>query len=248
MKRKIISMLVVLLLCLSMTVPASAEIGAHVFDNAGLLTEVDGQALADKLADISEKHEAEIVITTLASLNGSDIEQFLHYTYDAMEMGYGKNHDGVYLLVCMDIGQWRILANGYAGEVINSEAITAIGEIIVPELSAANYTEAFNAFADQCDHYLGGYRGSSPFDVGKGLIIALAIGIVAGLIAVFVLKGQLKTVYKQNQANNSVKQGSMKVTVANDLYLYREVSRTKKESSNKSSSSGSSRSTGGGSF
>ena len=146
----------------------------------------------------------------------------------------------------MDIGQWRILANGYAGEVINTEAINAIGAGIVPELSAANYAAAFDKFADLCADYLQSYRDGFSFNFGKTLIICLGIGIVVGLIVTLVLKGRLKSVYKQNQANNYVKQDSMQVRVSNDLYLYREVSRAKKESSNKSS--GSSRSTGGGSF
>ena len=58
--------------------------------------------------------------------------------HDTMEMGYGKNHDGIYLVVCMEIGEWRILGNGYASEIINSEAIDAIGDVLVPELSDAN--------------------------------------------------------------------------------------------------------------
>ena len=78
-------------------------------------------------------------------------------------------------------------------------------------------------------------------------MIALGIGIVAGVVVAMVLKGQLKSVRKQNQANVYVKPGSMKLTASNDFFLYRTVDRRKKESSS-SGSSGSSRSVGGGSF
>jgi uncharacterized membrane protein YgcG len=81
----------------------------------------------------------------------------------------------------------------------------------------------------------------------QNLLICLVIGIIAGVVVAFILKGQLKTVRKQNQANVYVKPGSMQVTVHNDFFLYRDVTRTKKQSSS-SSGSGSSRSTGGGSF
>ena len=71
--------------------------------------------------------------------------------------------------------------------------------------------------------------------------VLLVIGIVAGLIVAFILKGQLKSVRKQDKANVYVKPGSMQLTLQNDLFLYREVSKTKKESSNSSrSGSGSS--------
>ena len=87
-----------------------------------------------------------------------------------------------------------------------------------------------------------------PFDFSGKLTIALAIGLIAGLITAFVLKGQLKSVYQQDKANVYIKNDSMQLTSHSDLFLYRNVTRTKKQSSSSSSSSGSSRSKGGGSF
>ena len=218
-----------------------------VFDEAELLNDSEELALEEKLADLSNKHDAQIVVCTIESMDGGDIDEFLGYLYDEMGFGYGENHDGVLLLVCMDPREYRILSNGFAGEAIDSGDIDSIGDVIVSDLSDGNYAAAFDKFADQCDYYLEGFVNGFPFNFGKNLVICLIIGIVAGLIVAFVLKGQLKTVRKQNQANVYVKPGSMQVTVHNDFFLYRDVTRTKKESSN-SSSGGSSRSTGGGSF
>ena len=218
-----------------------------VYDEAELLNDSEELALEEKLADLSNKHDAQIVVCTIASMDGGDIDEFLGYLYDEMGFGYGENHDGVLLLVCMDPREYRILSNGFAGEAIDSGDIDSIGDVIVSDLSDGNYAAAFDKFADRCDYYLDGFINGFPFNFGKNLVICLIIGIVAGLIVAFVLKGQLKTVRKQNQANVYVKPGSMQVTVHNDFFLYRDVTRTKKESSS-SSSGGSSRSTGGGSF
>jgi uncharacterized protein len=68
------------------------------------------------------------------------------------------------------------------------------------------------------------------------------------VVGAFILKGQLKSVRKKNEANSYVKSGSMQINIHNDIYLYRDITRTKKESSSSSSDSGSSRKTGGGSF
>ena len=144
--------------------------------------------------------------------------------------------------------EYRILSNGFAGVAIDGGDIDAIGEAIVPDLSDGNYADAFDTFVDQCSYYLDGHLNGFPFNFGKNLMIALVIGIVAGVIVAFVLKGQLKTVRKQNQANVYVKQGSMNITAQRDLFLYRDVTRSKKSSSNGSSSGGSSRSSGGGTF
>lgn len=218
-----------------------------VYDEAELLNDSEELALEEKLADLSSKHGAQIVVCTIESMDGGDIDEFLGYLYDEMGFGYGDNHDGVLLLVCMDPREYRILSNGFAGEAIDSGDIDSIGDVIVSDLSDGNYAEAFEAFAGQCDYYLDGYQNGFPFKAGKNLAICMIIGIAAGLIVAFVLKGQLKTVRKQNQASSYVKPGSMQVTVHNDFFLYRDVTRTKKESSN-SSSGGSSRSSGGGSF
>ena len=162
-------------------------------------------------------------------------------------MGYGERRDGVLLLVCMDDREYRILSNGYAGEAIGLSQIDAIGEAIVSDLSEAEYAEAFITFADRCGYYLNGYLNGFPFQWGKNLIIALVVGIAAGVITALVLRRQLKTVRQQKQANVYIKPGSMQITQSRDQFLYRELQRTAKQSSN-SSGSGSSRNVGGGSF
>ena len=86
-------------------------------------------------------------------------------------------------------------------------------------------------------------------DFSKNLIICLIIGLVIGLIVVLVLKGQLKSVHQQHLAHDYVKEGSMNLTIQRDMFLYRNVTRTKRESSGSSGSGGgSSRNVGGGSF
>ena len=88
-----------------------------------------------------------------------------------------------------------------------------------------------------------------PFQIGKNLAISLVIGLAAGLIVALILKGQLKSVRKQDRAHVYVKQGSMQVNVSRDIFLYRTVTCTKKQKSESAGSSdGTARSKGGGSF
>lgn len=219
-----------------------------LFDDADLLSDAEETALTTKLLNISHTYNAQIVVCTIASMDGGDIDRFDDYLYDTMGFGYGKNYDGVMLLVCMDPREYRILSNGFASEAIDNGDINAIGDEIVSDLSDGNYADAFDGFADQCAYYLDGHLNGFPFKFGKNLLIALVIGIAAGWIVTSILKGQLKSVRKQDQANVYVKQDSMNITAHSDIFLYRDVSRTKKSSSSSSSGGGSSRSSGGGSF
>ena len=246
MKRKLLSMLFVVVLCLSLTISVFAASGADIYDEADLLSTQEETQLAGKLSEISEEFDAQIVIMTVSS-TGGNIDAYIEEKFDSMNMGYGENRNGVLLLVCMDDREYRILSNGYAGEAIGSSQIDAIGDAIVSDLSDGAYGDAFATFADQCAYYLDGYRNGFPFNLGKNLIVALIVGVVAGIVVAFVLKKQLKSVRQQKQANVYIKSGSMQIATSRELFLYREVSRTKIQSSS-SSGSGSSRNVGGGRF
>lgn len=246
MKRNCLSMLFVVVLCLSLTVGAFAASGANIYDEADLLSTQEETQLAERLSEIGKEFDAQIAVMTV-SFTGGNMDAYIEEKFDSMNMGYGENRDGVLLLVCMNDREYRILSNGYAGEAIGSSQIDAIGDAIVSDLSDGDYADAFITFADNCAYYLNGYLNGFPFHVGKNLIVALIIGIAAGIAVALVLKKQLKSVRQQKQANVYIKSGSMQITTSRDLFLYRQVSRTKKQSSN-SSSSGTSRNVGGGKF
>ena len=249
MKRKLFSALIVLILCLSLTISVSAAGADCVYDDAGLLSYEDEMELQRQLEGIGDKYGAQVVVVTLESAGGYDIDSLVDDIYDGMDFGYGSDRDGVLLLICMDIREYRIIGNGFAAEAIDEDSIDRICDKIEPDLREGDYEDVFEEFAEQCEYYLNGYINGFAFEWGMNLAIALGIGIVVGLIVVFVMKGQLKTVQKQDRANNYVKAGSMNVRIRNDFFLYKKVTRTKKASGSSSGSSGgSSRSKGGGSF
>ena len=230
---------------------AAKENEEFLYDEADLLTDEQEAELVKKLTEVSHATNAQIVIATMASMDGGDIDSFVDYLYDSMGFGYGENHDGVLLLVCMDPREYRILSNGYAGTAIGPDQIDTLCDFMETYLPNGHYVAAFNSFADQCGEFLEYYQMGSPFKVGKNLAISLIIGIIAGLIVAFVLKSQLKSVRKQDQAHRYVKPGSMTVDSQYDIFLYRTVTRTQKQKRVESTSSGSgntARSKGGGSF
>lgn len=247
MKRRIISLLLVVFLCAALAIPVCAQ-GDFVQDGADLLTEAQEAKLRQKLADISATYNAQVIVATVASADGMFMDDLVDHIYDSQSLGYGPDRDGVLLVVCMDIREYQIIGNGFASRAIDNSTIDIIGDAIVSDLSDGNYAAAFHEFADQCAYYLDGYINGFPFKTGQNLVIALIVGLVLALIVTGILKAQLKSVRQQNQADAYVKPGSMDLRIIQDLYLYRNVTRTKKESSSSSGGSGGSRSRGGGSF
>ena len=233
------------------TEAALPENEQFLYDEADLLTDSEEEALVQKLEEVSHATNAQIVVVTLASMDGGNIDEFIDYLYDTMGFGYGENHDGVLLLVSMDPREYRILSNGYAGTAIGPDQIDTLCDIVQPYLTKGTYATAFTYFANESEDFLAYYLEGSPFNAGKSFMISLVIGIIAGLITAFVMKGKLKSVRKQDSARVYVKKGSMRLTYSRDIFLYRNVERTKKQERVESTSSGSgntARSKGGGSF
>ena len=249
MKKRLFSAILVLMLLLTMAVSVSAATDAFVYDEAGLLTEGERADLANRLAQLSDTYNAQIVVVTIPTAEGNDPDAVVEYFYDNMGIGYGEGLDGVLLLVCMDPREYRILSNGYCAAAISTGAIDDIGNAIVSDLTDGDYADAFGSFADKCEYYLDGHLNGFPFDFGISLGVALLIGVLVGQIVGTVLKGQLKTVRREHRAQNYVKSGSLVLTEQSDTFLYRDVKKIKKDTnSGTRSSGGSSRSVGGGSF
>lgn len=253
MKRKIISALLALFLCVGLILPFGVDAAGErlVYDEADLMTALEEAALEQHLMDISQNYQAQLVVHTIPYMEGGDVDSYVDVVYDSLDFGYGANRDGVLLLVCMNPREYRILSNGYAGVAINPSDIENIGDTIVSDLSNGDYFDAFWGFGDECAYYLDGYINGFPFDAGFYLLVSLTVGVVVALISLLVMWCKLKSVRRQNRASSYVKPGSMRLTVQQDIYLYRTVTRRKRESSSSSGSSrsgGTARSRGGGSF
>ena len=248
MKKRIFTLLLMLLLVFGLSVTASAaDNDEFLIDNANLLTASEEARLASRLEEVSRAYGAQLIVVTVKNTGGRDIAYYIEDFYDDNQYGYGANRDGVMLLISMSTREYQVLCNGFADSAIE---IDTIAEVFVPYLSAGEYALGFEVFANECEYYLNGYLNGFPFDVEGSLIVALIVGLIIGLIVAFVLKGQLNSVHRQNQADVYVKPGSMKLTQSRDFFLYRTVTRTPRPKSNSSGSrgGGSSRSTGGGRF
>ena len=249
MKKRILSVVLVLLFCAGLNITSFAAEEGFLYDNAALLTEEEAAEIQEDLAVISQTYNAQIVIATVGEVEDGDVDAYVENLYDSMGFGYGENHDGVMLLICMNPREYRILSNGFAADAIVMDDIDSIGDAIVSDLSDGEYADAFRTFIGECEFYIDGYINGFPFAFGFHLIIAVVIGLVVGLIVALVLRGQLKSVRMQKQADQYIKNGSMQIRNRKDIFLYRSVIRTEKETDNNGSkSSGSSRNVGGGSF
>ena len=77
----------------------SAENTEFLYDEADLLTDAEEAALTKELASVSREYDSQIVIATITSSQGADMDDFVEYLYNHMDFGYGPDRDGILLLL-----------------------------------------------------------------------------------------------------------------------------------------------------
>ncbi len=239
--RKIISVLTLCVLLLSLALPASAAGSNRLVDEAELLSSGERNALAATLDEVSDRWNVDVAVVTVDSLGRKSAMAYADDFYDAR---YGSS--GILLLVSMEDRDWAISTAGSCIRTFTDAGLDHIADQIVPKLSDGEYYEAFSLFAELCDDFLRQGSTGNPYDsdnlpkgsfqFGITLLVCLGIGLVAALIVTGIMRGQLKSVRKQTAATNYLLPGSLQVTEARDLFLYRNVTRQLKPQSSSSSS------------
>lgn len=253
--KKIFSIFFALLLSVISVFPVFAAGDLpRLLDFADLLSDSEETALLDKLDEISERQQVDIVVLTVDSLEGESPMEYADDFYDYYGYGFGEERDGILFLISMEERDWYISTTGYGITAVTDAGREHMSELFMDDLRNGNYAAAFTTYADLCDDFITQAIKGKPYDVGNlpkepfgfGSHFAITFGI-AFLIALIVteaMKGQLKSVRSRSEANDYIKSGSMQLTKKSDLFLYRHVSRREKPRDNGSSSS-SSRSSGG---
>ena len=250
MMKKVLSILFALVLCITLAVPVLAAEAPRLYDGADLLTSSEERELSQKLDQLSVQYQVDFVIATVESTEGYGADWYVEAFYDDNGYGFGQSRDGVLLLVAMWERDYRILSNGFAAQAITTDEIYDMGDDIAPYLTDGDYAGAFHRFADRCAYEIDGEINGFPFDFGMNLVISLVIGIAAALIATGIMRSQLKSVRSRSGAREYTRPGSMHLTRAGDLFLYRTLDRRvkPKPSSSSGGHGGGSRNVGGGKF
>ena len=248
-KKRILTVLFALILCMVVVIPTFAASDLpRLVDNADLLTDSEESTLLSKLNEISERQQTDVVVVTADTLDGKTPMDYADDFYDYNGYGFGADKDGVLLLVSLEDRDWWMSTTGYGITAITDAGIEYISEKFLSDLSDGDYADAFTTYAELCDDFFTQARSGQPYDTGhmpkqpfniaRNLLIALIVGFVIALIATGVMKGKLKTVRFQSDADRYVRTNSMQVTERRDLFLYTHVDRHPRPKETSSGSSG----------
>ena len=260
--KKLITLFTALLTGAVISVVASAQAPVKVVDNADLFSQNEEQTLVSLAEQLVLDHGVDAVIyTTTDALTSDESKAYAEQKFYETNCGVGDNADGILLLIAVggENGnrQAWFSTHGWAKDALGTYGTDRIIELIRPDLSSEFYYDASEYWLELSDKFLKKAAKGEPYSETntyrtffEGLIIVVicfVVGLVIALIVCFVMSASMKTAVPKHTANDYVKQNSFKVTRQRDIFVYSDVTRTKR-SDDSSKSGGSSSSSSGGSF
>lgn len=254
MMRKLFSMLICLGLLLSLS-PAASAAYPPLMDGAELLSPEEQDSIQKFCLDLRETTGLDVAICTVNSLEGKTAQTFADDWYD--DHNYGQ--DGVLFLIAMEEREWYISTAGNAIAALSDDDLEQIEYEVIPYLSDGAYYQAFYQFLSVLPGFL---EEGQPVDVyydaqgklhavyeteepGVNLFLSLIIGIVAAAISLLVMRSTMNTRRPQRSAGNYEIRDSYRLTQHQDLFLYSNVSKVRRQQSSSSGGSSVHRSSSG---
>ena len=231
----------------------------YVVDNADLLTQTEENELSEKLQDISDELQFDVVVVTTNSTGSKTATEYADDYFDYNGYGRGSNNDGALFLVDMGDRKWAISTSGYGIEAIVDSALDDMEEEIVPYLKSGDYDGAFNEFADLTYDIVNDAKNGKLYsnsttsttknhkDIGTNLIVAFSIGAGISLISILVYRSKLNPVKFQKEAKEYIVPGSFNLRRSDDVFLYFNITKVPIPKNNDSDDSGSFHSSSSGS-
>ena len=132
-----------LLAALGFAAAAAANLPAltgRVVDDAHILSPVTIADLERKLADLEQKSGIQLVVATVPSLEGQEIEPYANQLFRTWKLGEAKQNNGVLLLIAPKERRMRIeVGYGLEGTLTDVVSSLIIANAIAPRFKAGDF-------------------------------------------------------------------------------------------------------------
>jgi uncharacterized protein len=117
------------------------QLTGRVVDQAGVMSPDSRASIDAKLKDLEDKSSIQLVVATVKSLQGSDIETYANELFRTWKLGQAQKNNGVLLLVAPNEHKVRIEV-GYGLEGILTDALSSvvISSAIIPRFKTGDFS------------------------------------------------------------------------------------------------------------
>jgi uncharacterized protein len=113
----------------------------RVVDQAGIMTAQSRSDLEAKLKNLEDKSGIQVVVATVKSLEGSDVETYANQLFRNWRLGEAKKNNGVLLLVAPNEHKVRIeVGYGLEGTLTDALSSVIISSAMVPRFKANDFS------------------------------------------------------------------------------------------------------------
>jgi uncharacterized protein len=125
------------------------KLTGRVVDDAGMLDAATKAALTQKLADFEKKGSDQIVVATVPSLGGEEIEPYANRLFRAWGLGQAGDNNGILLLIARDDRKMRIeVGYGLEGTLTDLHSKLIIENDLVPAFRAGDFNGGITKAVD----------------------------------------------------------------------------------------------------
>jgi len=117
------------------------QLTGRVVDQANVMTPQSRSDIETKLKNLEDKSGIQLVVATVKSLQGSDIETYANQLFRSWKLGEAKKNNGVLLLVAPAEHKVRIeVGYGLEGTLTDALSSVIIASAIVPRFKAGDFS------------------------------------------------------------------------------------------------------------
>ncbi len=214
----------------------------YIKDDANILSASEEAMLMEKILSIKEEYQIDVGFYSVdfGTASVSDYEAKCHAEEHYILSGLSEN--GIILMIFFagNGNGTHMTTSGECIKMFTKDDFYRIEDNFYGFLTSKNYYYAVDSFVSDCSDDIYDYKN---FD-GIWFLISPVVGAIASFFSVGKMKNDLVSVRSKPNASDYTKAESMNVSRSNDVFLYRRVTRIRKQQNNSSGSRGSS----GGSF
>ncbi len=155
--RGLLALLALLVAAVALAAPKYPELTGRVVDQAGVLQASTRAGLTSKLRDLEDKSGIQLVVATIRSLEGGDVETYANGLFRYWKLGEAKKNNGVLFLIAPNDRKMRIeVGYGLEGTLTDALSKVIIASAVTPKFKAGDYNAGVESGVDGIIEILSG--------------------------------------------------------------------------------------------
>ncbi len=142
----------------------NVEPSRNIVDMANILNSEQTSQLEQKITQVINNCQIDVVILTTCLNNGKSMVDFADDYYDENDYGIDLRKSGLILVLSLQDNEWYISTSGAAIDTFSDWGIEYLGKVMKPSLVDGNFYQAFEDFVSYTEKFNVQAATDKPYD------------------------------------------------------------------------------------